>query len=92
MSAITTTPNVWMHLGAGSFHRAHQAWYLHRLLQQQDERWSIALGNIRNDADALLAALQQQGGQYTLKPSLRKGYATMKPLPRFVKFYLTTRN
>ncbi|HAS99559.1 MAG TPA: hypothetical protein DCS68_05025, partial [Pantoea agglomerans] len=20
--------SVWMHIGAGSFHRAHQAWYL----------------------------------------------------------------
>nr|WP_211259087.1 D-arabinitol 4-dehydrogenase [Tatumella morbirosei] len=73
MSETTTTPNVWMHLGAGSFHRAHQAWYLHRLLQQQDERWSIALGNIRNDADALLAALEQQGGQYTLETVTPEG-------------------
>ena len=23
---------VWMHIGAGSFHRAHQAWYLHKLM------------------------------------------------------------
>ncbi|STN91931.1 D-arabinitol 4-dehydrogenase [Escherichia coli] len=22
----------WLHIGLGSFHRAHQAWYLHRLL------------------------------------------------------------
>ncbi len=65
--------NIWMHLGAGSFHRAHQAWYLHRLLLQQDHRWSIALGNIRNDADKLLAALAGQHGQYTLETVTPEG-------------------
>lgn len=58
---------VWMHIGAGSFHRAHQAWYLHRLLMQGDTRWSIALGNIRNDANALLTALEKQNGEYILE-------------------------
>ena len=23
-----------VHIGVGNFHRAHQAWYLHRLMQQ----------------------------------------------------------
>lgn len=46
--------SVWMHIGAGSFHRAHQAWYLHRLIQQGDNSWYIALGNIRSDASSLL--------------------------------------
>lgn len=59
--------HVWMHIGAGSFHRAHQAWYLHRLLMQGDTRWSIALGNIRGDANALLSALEKQHGEYILE-------------------------
>ncbi|MGI3476895.1 D-arabinitol 4-dehydrogenase [Providencia stuartii] len=59
--------SVWMHIGAGSFHRAHQAWYLHRLCQQGDDNWSIALGNIRNDANALLDNLTKQKGEYTLE-------------------------
>lgn len=59
--------SVWMHIGAGSFHRAHQAWYLHRLCQQGDDSWSIALGNIRNDANALLDNLAKQNGEYTLE-------------------------
>ncbi|HGN1200828.1 D-arabinitol 4-dehydrogenase [Providencia rettgeri] len=59
--------SVWMHIGAGSFHRAHQAWYLHRLIQQGDDSWSIALGNIRNDANALLDNLAKQNGEYTLE-------------------------
>ncbi len=54
------TTSVWMHIGAGSFHRAHQAWYLHRLMQQGDSRWHIALGNIREDASPLLTQLAAQ--------------------------------
>lgn len=58
---------IWMHIGAGSFHRAHQAWYLHRLMMQGDQRWSIALGNIRDDANPLLTALAAQNGEYALE-------------------------
>ncbi len=36
----------WLHIGLGSFHRAHQAWYLHRLIASGDNRWRIAAGNI----------------------------------------------
>jgi len=69
-----------MHLGAGSFHRAHQAWYLHRLLEQGDDRWHIALGNIRNDAQPLLNALTEQQGRYTLEtvtPEGERAYETI---------------
>lgn len=44
------TQFTWLHIGLGSFHRAHQAWYLHRLRVSGDSRWHIAAGNIRNDA------------------------------------------
>lgn len=65
--------SVWMHIGAGSFHRAHQAWYLHRLLQQGDDRWHIALSNIRDDAVPLLNALAAQNGEYTLETVTPEG-------------------
>ncbi|QKJ87215.1 D-arabinitol 4-dehydrogenase [Paramixta manurensis] len=68
-----STANVWMHIGAGSFHRAHQAWYLHRLLQQGDDRWHIALGNIRDDARTLLDNLTAQKGEYTLETVTPEG-------------------
>lgn len=76
----TSKQNYWMHLGAGSFHRAHQAWYLHRLLEQGDDSWYIALGNIRNDAQPLLDALAQQQGRYTLEtvtPEGERAYETI---------------
>lgn len=56
-----------LHLGLGSFHRAHQAVYLHRLIQRGDVRWSISSANLRNDMPELLAALRAQGGAYTLE-------------------------
>lgn len=71
---------VWMHIGAGSFHRAHQAWYLHKLLEQGDDRWSIALGNIRDDANALLTSLAAQNGEYvleTVSPEGERAYETI---------------
>ena len=57
----------WLHIGLGSFHRAHQAWYLHRLIASGDNRWRIAAGNIRNDAEQVVQALAAQGGRYVLE-------------------------
>jgi D-arabinitol 4-dehydrogenase len=56
-----------LHLGLGSFHRAHQAVYMHRLLQSGDTRWQCAAANLRPDMADTLAALQRQGGAYTLE-------------------------
>lgn len=60
----------WLHIGLGSFHRAHQAWYLHRLIASGDNRWRIAAGNIRNDAEQVVQALAAQGGR--LRPRDRQ--------------------
>jgi len=77
--------SVWMHIGAGSFHRAHQAWYLHTLREQGDDSWSIALGNIRDDANALLGALAAQQGKYVLEtvtPEGERQYETIKSISK----------
>ena len=57
--------NTILHLGLGSFHRAHQALYVHQLRQLGDTRWAIAGGNLRADMLDNLAALRAQGGAYT---------------------------
>ncbi len=67
MSSSLGQPFVMLHLGLGSFHRAHQALYVHRLRQTGDVRWAIVGGNIRPDMAPTLAALQAQGGEYTLE-------------------------
>ncbi len=59
--------NVILHLGLGSFHRAHQAVYLHQLIQRGDDSWSLAGGNIRPDMAETIQALIEQGGAYTLE-------------------------
>lgn len=41
------TPGI-LHIGVGNFHRAHQSWYLHRLMQQgQALDWAIVGAGVR---------------------------------------------
>ncbi len=56
-----------LHLGLGSFHRAHQAVYLQQLIDSGDTRWSISGANLRPDMPEVMAALRAQGGRYTLE-------------------------
>ena len=63
----TAGPFVILHLGLGSFHRAHQAVYLQQLIDSGDTRWSLAGANLRPDMADVMAALQAQGGRYTLE-------------------------
>ncbi len=58
---------VMLHLGLGSFHRAHQAVYLQALHDSGDRRWTLAGANLRPDMADTIAALQSQGGAYTLE-------------------------
>lgn len=64
---IMSKPSVILHLGLGSFHRAHQAVYLHELIKRGDTDWVLAGGNLRADMADTIAALQRQGGAYTLE-------------------------
>jgi D-arabinitol 4-dehydrogenase len=59
--------NTILHLGLGSFHRAHQAVYLQRLIESGDASWALAGGNIRPDMLATLDALRAAEGAYTLE-------------------------
>jgi fructuronate reductase len=52
-----------VHFGPGAFHRAHQADYIDRLLQQ-DPRWGIAAVSLRSPGT--VEALKRQQGRYTL--------------------------
>ena len=59
--------NTMLHLGLGSFHRAHQAVYLNDLIKLGDTSWALAGGNTRPDMAETMAALSAQGGAYTLE-------------------------
>ncbi|WP_206997487.1 D-arabinitol 4-dehydrogenase [Trinickia mobilis] len=82
--------NVILHIGAGSFHRAHQAWYLHRLNEASgphEPQWSLTVGNIRGDMNAVLEALAAQHGVYTLEtvtPQGERACETIRSIKRVV--------
>jgi D-arabinitol 4-dehydrogenase len=67
MSNPTSSTLFMLHLGLGSFHRAHQALYMHQLIASGDERWRLAGGNLRPDMAETIAALAAQNGEYTLE-------------------------
>jgi D-arabinitol 4-dehydrogenase len=78
-----------LHLGLGSFHRAHQALYIHQLRQTGDTDWSIAGGNLRPDMLDTIAALQAQGGAYTLEtvtPQGERSYTRIESIKRVIHY------
>ncbi|WP_244557171.1 D-arabinitol 4-dehydrogenase [Pantoea deleyi] len=78
----------WLHLGAGAFHRAHQAWYLNQLHLKGDTRWTIALANIRNSqTQETLQRLSAQKGRYTLElisPAGERRYQTISSVSKII--------
>jgi D-arabinitol 4-dehydrogenase len=87
---VTDNPGlVILHLGLGSFHRAHQAVYLQQLIDAGDTSWSIAGGNLRPDQAQVIAALEAQGGAYTLEtvtPAGVRDYRKITSIRRIVPF------
>ena len=84
-----TAPLTILHLGLGSFHRAHQAVYLQQLINQGDTGWQIAAGNLRPDMADTVAALQAQGGAYTLEtvsPAGERFYERITAIRRIVPY------
>jgi D-arabinitol 4-dehydrogenase len=79
--------NTILHIGLGSFHRAHQAVYLHHLRESGDRSWRIVGGNIRDDMAETMAALSAQGGAYTLEtitPAGERRYERITSIERVV--------
>ena len=78
-----------LHLGLGSFHRAHQAVYLQNLIAAGDDTWAIAGGNLRPDMADTVAALQRQGGEYTLEtvtPGGVRSYERITSIRRVIPY------
>lgn len=80
---------VMLHLGLGSFHRAHQAFYIHQLMACGDTQWRLAGGNIRPDMAETIAALAAQGGEYTLEtitPNNEHSYTRVSSIKEVIPF------
>ncbi len=85
----STSPSVILHLGLGSFHRAHQAVYAHELNATGDQpgRWPAA--TLRPDMADTIAALQAQGGAYTLEtvtPAGERRYTRIESIREVVPY------
>ncbi len=60
------TPGI-VHIGLGNFHRAHQSWYLHRLMQQGEALdWGIVGAGVRPDDEVQRLRLDSQDFLTTL--------------------------
>ncbi|NKX39266.1 mannitol dehydrogenase family protein [Tritonibacter mobilis] len=60
------TPGI-VHIGLGNFHRAHQSWYLHRLMQQGEAQdWAILGAGVRPYDAAMRTRLLAQDCLTTL--------------------------
>lgn len=60
------TPGI-VHIGCGNFHRAHQAWYIHRLLQQGlNQDWAIIGAGVRPYDEQMRNKLKAQDYLTTL--------------------------
>lgn len=60
------TPGI-VHIGLGNFHRAHQSWYLHRLMEQGEaHNWAIIGAGVRPNDDAQRMLLAEQDYLTTL--------------------------
>ncbi|MEL6198005.1 MAG: mannitol dehydrogenase family protein [Pseudomonadota bacterium] len=65
-SASDLSPGI-VHIGVGNFHRAHQAWYLHRLMQQGLSRgWAVVGAGVRPGDAAMRERLSGQDWLTTL--------------------------
>ncbi|MEO8004568.1 MAG: D-arabinitol 4-dehydrogenase [Betaproteobacteria bacterium] len=82
-------PLVMLHLGLGFFHRAHQAFYLHQLMQSGSTYWVLAGGNTRPDMLPLIASLAAQNGVYTLEtvsPAAERTYTRIEAIRTVVPY------
>ncbi len=56
-----------VHIGVGNFHRAHQAWYLHRLLAKGlNQDWAIIGAGVRPNDEVMRQKLREQNYLTTL--------------------------
>ena len=90
---MTNTGNseslVQLHLGLGSFHRAHQAMYLQNLHDLGDTQWSFVGGNIRSDMQTLIDDLKSQNNEYTLEtisPQGQHAYQTISSIKEIINW------
>lgn len=65
-----------VHVGVGGFHRSHQAYYVHQLLERQNTlEWGIIGVGLREADRMMNTVMQKQDGLYTLVTQFPDGTA-----------------
>ena len=77
-----------VHIGVGGFHRSHQAYYIHRLLEEYNALdWGICGVGLREADQKMKLVLEKQGGLYTLitqHPNGRDSYEVVGSIHEFL--------
>ncbi len=80
-----------VHIGIGGFHRSHQAYYLHRLLEQHQEMdWGICGVGLREADRRMNDVLARQDCLYTLMTQHPSGDVTCEVIGSLTEFILAT--
>ena len=78
-----------VHIGVGGFHRSHQAYYLHQLLQKNvADNWAICGVGLREGDRNMYNALKGQDGLYTLVTQYPNGNIENEIIGSITKYLL----
>ena len=79
-----------VHIGVGGFHRSHQAYYIHQLLEDtQNSNWGICGIGLREGDRNMAKVLKKQDGLYTLITQHPDGKDTCEVIGSIVDYILS---
>lgn len=82
-----------VHIGVGGFHRSHQAYYIHKLLQNHgDTDWAICGVGLRTADQNMANVLKEQNCLYTLVTQHPDGKVDNEVIGSITEFLLATDN
>jgi len=82
-----------VHIGVGGFHRAHQAWYIHRWLQKHGAQdWAICGIGLRAEDRKMAEVLHRQDGLYTLLTQYPDGKVESEVIGAITAYILAVDN
>ena len=77
-----------IHIGVGNFHRAHQALYFNKILnEKKSSNWGIAGINLRSQDRKLIADLKKSKNQYILKTVSAQGEVIYEEIKSILALY-----
>ena len=82
-----------VHIGVGGFHRSHQAYYIHQLLQKHDVTdWAICGVGLREADRTMASVLEEQDCLYTLVTQHPDGKVESEVIGAITEYLLAVEN